>query len=165
MPAVRVNIRLRTIDRHIKDKHGTYRSLAPLEMNVLNRYAERMIRKIRSGWPIDTGTSWGKWQWEIYPFPGETALVIENPMDYTTYVHPAGTAPNPSAAGSIGSSYAGRKIQEAFNEIKFPLTTALKREIDRTEARKAQAKQESTARPWTLAERLRRIAEARAADR
>ena len=165
MPAVRVNIRLRTIDAYIKQKHGRYRSLSSPEMGVLNRYAERMIRKIRSGWPIDTGTSWGKWQWEIYPFPGETALVIENPMDYTTYVHPAGTAPNPSRAGSLGSSYAGRQLQSAFNEIKFPLTVALKREIDRTEARTRQATTERVQRPWPLAERLRLISEARAADR
>jgi len=165
MPAVRVNIRLRTIDRYIKEKHGRYRSLSSMEMVVLNRYAERMIRKIRSGWPIDTGTSWGKWQWMTVPTPGETMLIIENPMDYTTYVHPAGTAPNPSAAGSLGSSYAGRKIQEAFKDIKFPLTVALKREIDRTEARTRQATTEETRRPWTLAERLRLIAEARAVDR
>tara|TARA_R100000808_G_scaffold7939_1_gene22751 strand:- start:4528 stop:5028 length:501 start_codon:yes stop_codon:yes gene_type:complete len=165
MPAVRVNIRFRTIDAYIKQKHGTYRSLTPMEMNVANRYAERMIRQIRAQWPIDTGTSWGKWQWEIYPFPGETAIIIENPMDYTTYVHPAGTAPNPSAAGSLGSSYAGRLIKSAFNEIKHPLTVAMKREIDRTETRTARAKEEPTKRPWSLAERLRLIAEARRSDR
>tara|TARA_R110002073_G_scaffold110569_6_gene246871 strand:- start:8931 stop:9434 length:504 start_codon:yes stop_codon:yes gene_type:complete len=161
MPAVRVNIRLRTVDAYIKEKHGRYRSINPAEQNVVNRYAERMIRKIRNNWPIDTGTSWGKWQWMVNPTPGQTMLIIENPMDYTTYVHPAGTSPNPSTAGSLSSSYAGRQLQAAFNEVKHPLNVALKREIDRTEARTRKATTEPATRPWSLAERLRLISEAR----
>ena len=88
-------------------------------------------------------------------------LIIENPMDYTTYVHPAGTSPNPSTAGSLSSSYAGRQLQAAFNEVKHPLNVALKREIDRTEARTRKATTEPATRPWSLAERLRLISEAR----
>jgi hypothetical protein len=87
--------------------------------------------------------------------------VIENPMDYTTFVHPAGTAPNPSASGALASSYAGRLITQAFNATKNQMVAAIKRQIDREEGRR-QRPAEPAERTWDLAERLRLIAEARA---
>lgn len=162
MPAVRANIRLKSIDLYIRRKHGRPRSLEPAELDIVDRYAERMIRQIRSRWPMDTGTSWAKWQWEVKGQPGDASLVIENPMDYTTFVHPAGTAPNPSTSGSLATSYAGRLIRSAFNENKGPMVSALKRQIERTESRRQARRDEPTERTWDLAERLRLIAEARA---
>jgi len=158
MPAVRATIRLRTVDDYIRRVHGRYRSLTAIEMAVANNYARRIINAIRARWPIDTGTSWGKWQWNLIPFPGETAIVIENPMNYTTYVHPAGTAPNPSAAGALGSSYAGRLISQEVRTVKLGLTSALKRAIDATEKRRAPAE---TRQVLTIQDRLRLISEAR----
>lgn len=162
MAAVRANIRLRSIDLYVRQKHGTARSLLPAELDIVDRYAERMIRQIRAGWPMDTGTSWGAWQWEITGQPGAASLVIENPMDYTTFVHPAGTAPNPSTAGALASSYAGRLITAAFNENKNQMVAAIKRQIDREEGRRQSRTAEPEGRVWDLAERLRVIAESRA---
>ncbi len=162
MPAVRANIRLKSIDVYIRQKHGTARSLLPAELDIVDRYAAQMIRQIRSQWPMDTGTSWGAWQWEVQGQPGAASLVIENPMDYTTFVHPAGTAPNPSAAGALASSYAGRLITQAFNATKNQMVAAIKRQIDREEGRRQTRRAEPTERTWDLAERLRLIAEARA---
>tara|TARA_R110000824_G_scaffold8173_1_gene37013 strand:+ start:1226 stop:1747 length:522 start_codon:yes stop_codon:yes gene_type:complete len=158
MPAVRATIRLRTIDEYIRRVHGKNRSLTAIEMAVANNYARRIINAIRDNWPIDTGTSWGKWQWSLIPYPGEAAIVIENPMNYTTYVHPAGTAPNPSAAGSLASSYAGRLIGQEVRAVKAGLTAALKRAIDATEKRRAPTAPREV---MTIQDRLRLIREAR----
>ena len=163
MPAVRATIRFRTIDAYIRRVHGRYRSLTSLEGSVVDQYADRIIRGIRARWPIDTGTSWGKWQYKQISWPGEIALIIENPMNYTTYVHPSGTAPNPSAAGSLASSYAGRLISEEVQAVKAGLLAALKRAIDATEARTAPA--DEPREILTIQDRIRLIEEAREARR
>jgi len=160
MPAVRATIRLRTVDDYIRRVHGRNRSLNRTESAIIDQYADRIIRRIRAQWPIDTGTSWGKWQYKQIPWPGEIALVIENPMNYTTFVHPAGTAPNPSKSGSIASSYAGRLISQQVQSVKAGLVAALRRAIDATEAQTAAPEEFREIR--TIQDRIRLLQKARA---
>ena len=47
MGEVSVEIKLQSIDRFIKRKHGSYRRMTTRENNILNQYVWEMVQKIQ----------------------------------------------------------------------------------------------------------------------
>ena len=125
MGAVRVTIRLQSVDDYIRRKHGRPRAFVPNETRALAAWGDRMMQYIKARWPVDTGTSRDRWEYYIDPTPGTMAIVIENPMYYADFVHyVGGNADNP-----LWSSL----IPEAFNLIKSAMLTAAYSAVDATE--------------------------------
>ncbi len=125
MGAVRVTIRLKSVDDYIRRKHGRPRAFVPNETRALAAWGDRMMQYIKDRWPVDTGTSRDRWEYYIDPTPGTMAIVIENPMYYADFVHyVGGNADNP-----LWSSL----IPEAFNLIKSAMLTAAYNAVDATE--------------------------------
>lgn len=89
MGAVRVNIKLRSIDDFIVREHGSRRSLTPWESEYLERFAQLITQSIRERWPVDTGTSRDRWTVMATGTGGDVGLIIENPMYYAEFVHNA----------------------------------------------------------------------------
>jgi hypothetical protein len=116
--AVRVEIRLRKLDRYIRLAHGAPRALTPLEEDVLERFAMKMLQAIRDRWPVDTGTSRDAWNIELKGLPGQMAFIIENPMYYVEYVH---------------DELWERLIPAVWKAVEGPLMFAIKAKVDRTE--------------------------------
>ena len=123
--SVEVNIRLRTIEQHIRRRHGKDRLPTPDEGFVIRQYAGRIIDYIKRRWPVDTGTSRDRWVYEIFANVGELFITIENPMYYAEYVHYAGGTPDDLLWQTL--------TQEAFQVYKDALNQDVARQIDRTE--------------------------------
>ncbi len=120
MGAVSVDIKLKSIDRYIRLKHGQPRALTFDERFVLVKFADLIQQAIRDRWPVDTGTSRDRWQVWSVPTAGDLAIMIENPMFYAEYVH---------------EGLWERLIPAVWNAVKGEVISALKKEIDRTERR------------------------------
>lgn len=118
--AVRVNIRLQSIDKYIVAKHGRPRALTPNEDDLLESFAQLITQAIRDQWPVDTGTSRDRWTVTATGRGGDVGLVVENPMFYAEYVH--------------DELYA-RLIPQIWNAVKRNLIAGLKLRIDETEKR------------------------------
>lgn len=125
--AVRLNIRLRTLDEYVAKRHGAQRALTPHESNAIYDFADRMLQYIKDRWPVDTGTSRDRWTYVLNGTPGQMGLTIENPMFYAEYVHYAG--------GSDDSPLWETLLPEAFNMVKDALMAAVLAAVDKTEQR------------------------------
>ena len=123
--SVEVTIRLRSIEQHIRRRHGKDRLPTPREGFVIRQYAGQVINYIKRRWPVDTGTSRDRWTYEIFADVGELSITIENPMYYAEYVHYAGGTPEDELWKTL--------IQEAFAVYKDALNQDVAREIDKTE--------------------------------
>ena len=120
MGAVSVDIKLKSIDRYIRLKHGQPRALTFDERFVLRQFAQLIQQAIRDRWPVDTGTSRDRWQVWSVPTAGDLAIMVENPMFYAEYVH---------------EGLWERLIPAVWNAVKGEVINALKKEIDKTESR------------------------------
>jgi len=123
--AVRVDIRLRSIEDYIKKTNRRARITTPREEMAIELYADRMIDHIKQGWPVDTGTSRDRWQYELKISTGDIRIVIENPMYYAEYVHRKG--------GSPEDPLWQRLVPEAFNMHKDQMLIAVRAEVDKTQ--------------------------------
>ena len=123
--SVEVNIRLRSVEQHIRRTHGQDRKPTPNEGFVIRQYAGEIINYIKRRWPVDTGTSRDRWVYTLSFNVGELFIRIENPMFYAEYVHYEGGTPE--------DPLWLRLVPEAFQVYKDALNEAAAREIDKTE--------------------------------
>lgn len=124
MAAVVQEVALTSIERLIVSLHGEYREMAPREINLLDMAGEAVIRGIRSVWPRDTSTSYDNWSFEVSPYP-RVGFIVENPIEYVTFVHLAGTPPNPPLVDTL--------LPTVINAVIPQLLPLLREEIYRTE--------------------------------
>ena len=123
--AVRVSIRLKSIEDHIKKRHGKIRNPTPGEKARIQYWANRVIEYIKANWPVDTGTSRDRWVHEMSAINGQVILNIENPMFYSEYVHRSG--------GTAEDPLWERLVPEAWGIFKDQLISETQMEIDGTE--------------------------------
>ena len=137
-----MNIRLKSIEKHIVKKHGRARSLTPAEQDVLTFWLEILMAAIRNAWPVETGTSRDRWNAHAIPAFGDLGIVIENPMYYAEFVHRKGES------GELWRSL----VPNSWNAIKVLALAALRKKIDETEEKIAQIRQRTgrTLREVTL---------------
>ena len=131
MGEVSAEIKLQSIDRFIKRKHGSYRRLTIRETNILHQYISDMTSAIESQWPILTGYSIVRWTWRDGSRLGDTKFFLENKAWYADWVHPKGV--RRSNWIWLGRALWQDLIPEVFNEFKPGLLSDLKKEIERTE--------------------------------
>jgi hypothetical protein len=123
--AVAVDIRLRSIEEHIRTRHGKDRKPTPTEVFIIADAVEDVVNYIKRRWPVDTGTSRDRWTYQLLFNAGELVIVIENPMYYAEYVHNRGGTPE--------DPLWSRLVPEAWNAHKVQMLQALRAEIDKTE--------------------------------
>ena len=63
--AVAVDIRLKSIEEHIRRRHGKDRKPTPSESFVIRGFAGDVVSYIKRRWPVDTGTSRDRWTYEL----------------------------------------------------------------------------------------------------
>lgn len=131
MGEVSVEIKLQSIDRFIKRKHGSYRRMTTRENNILNQYVWEMVQKIQQDWPILTGYSIVRWSWRNDSSVGDTRFFLENKAWYADWVHRKGV--RRSNWRWLGRALWQELVPEVFNELKPGLLRDLKKEIERTE--------------------------------
>ena len=127
MPAVEVTLAFDSMVAYVRRAHGSPRELTADEDDLLWEFGDNVVTHVQDLWPADTSTSRDLWSFYTVSTASEIAVVIENPMDYATYVHPAGTEP--------GEWYYIEAITAARDLYKEPFLAALKAEIDSTEKR------------------------------
>ena len=123
MAGVSVDIRLKSIEKHVVKAHGSARSLTPAEFSVLSFWMEVLIQTIKNGWPVDTGTSRDRWEISAVTSFGDYAILIENPMYYAEWVHRSGSR------GELWRTL----IPGSWNSLKLVILAALRKKIDETE--------------------------------
>ena len=123
--SVEVNIRLRSIEQHIRRVHGADRNPTPNETQTIATHVEDILNYIKRRWPVDTGTSRDRWMYRLSFNVGELFVRIENPMYYSEYVHYAGGTPE--------DPLWSRLVPEAFQAYAAAMNQAVAREIDKTE--------------------------------
>ena len=123
--SVEVNIRLRSIEQHIRRRHGTDRKPTPNETQAIASFLEDILNYVKRRWPVDTGTSRDRWMYRLSFNVGELIVSLENPMFYAEYVHYSGGTPE--------DPLWSRLVPEAFHAFKDAMNEAVAREIDKTE--------------------------------
>jgi hypothetical protein len=123
--SVAVNIRLRSIEQHIRRRHGQDRKPTPNERFIIRSHVEDILNYVKRRWPVDTGTSRDRWMYRLSFDVGELFVRLENPMFYAEYVHNAG--------GSPEDPLWSRLVPEAFQAFKDAMNQAVAREVDKTE--------------------------------
>ena len=123
--SVEANIRLRSIEQHIRRRHGEDRKPTPNETQTIATHVEDILNYIKRRWPVDTGTSRDRWMYRLSFNVGELFVRIENPMYYSEYVHYAGGTPE--------DPLWSRLVPEAFQAYAAAMNQAVAREIDKTE--------------------------------
>ena len=81
--------RLRSVERHLRRKHGESRVLSAGEFMVLLSGAQDVLIQLRNRWPVVTGRS--RAGWDVAPI--QTPFLgyrVTNDVDYAQYVHRAG---------------------------------------------------------------------------
>ena len=94
MSALDFDIKLQSVERFLKRKHGGQRLLTAGEQLVLIAGAQEILAQLKAGWPIDTGRSIAGWDVAVVTraFIGFT---VTNRVDYAEYVHRKGEGPDP----------------------------------------------------------------------
>ena len=123
--SVEANIRLRSIEQHIRRRHGEDRKPTPNETQTIATHVEDVLNYIKRRWPVATGTSRDRWMYRLSFNVGELFVRIENPMYYAEYVHYAGGTPE--------DPLWSRLVPEAFQAYAAAMNQAVAREIDKTE--------------------------------
>ena len=131
MGAVSAEIRLSSIDRFIRKKHGSYRRMTNRELNTLTKYIQEIVHVIESDWPILTGYSIVRWTWRNESSVGSTKFILENKAWYADWVHSKGT--RRVHWRWSGEAIWKKLVPRAFNQIKGAMLRDLKKEIERTE--------------------------------
>lgn len=126
MANVVYRVALASIDAYVVRVHGRPRELTLGERRVLIAYGDRMVDDLREEWPVDTGFSRDQWFMRISGRAGQVAIVLENPVDYVSFVHRAGQPALPPLWTLLLPEVVGRYAQSMLAD--------LRRAIDRTEA-------------------------------
>ena len=92
--SIDLDIQLRSVERHLRRKHGEMRVLSAGEFIVLLAGAQDLLVQLRQGWPVVTGRSRAGWDVQAIqtPFIGYR---VTNGVDYSQYVHRSGEGPDP----------------------------------------------------------------------
>jgi hypothetical protein len=92
--SIDLDIQLRSVERHLRRKHGSARLLTAGEQIVLIAGSQDILIQLRSGWPVVTGRSIAGWNVRpvFRPFLGYR---VTNEVDYSQYVHRSGEGPDP----------------------------------------------------------------------
>lgn len=126
MANVVYRVALASIDAYVVRAHGRPRELTLAERRVLIAYGDRIIDDLSDEWPVDTGLSRDAWFYRVSGKAREVAIVVENPVDYVSFVHRAGTPEIPPLWTTL--------IPEIVNRYAAMLLADLRAAIDRTEA-------------------------------
>lgn len=97
MAAVIFRANLTSLDLFVRQAHGEWRELTPLEAAILLDGIERTVDYIKEQWPVDTGTSKDSWTYDTSGANERASWVeFQNPMYYAEFVHyPGGNPENP----------------------------------------------------------------------
>lgn len=123
---IEVVLRLRTVEAHLRMRHGRMRDLGVDELRVLDTHAADILDSIQAQWPVDTSTSRDSFLYTLRADVSEIAIVIENDTDYAEYVHRAGTPADPPLYETL--------IPAVWATEAPALVSDLKAAIDATEA-------------------------------
>ena len=139
--SVDLDIQLRSVERHLKRKHGERRVLTAGEFMVLLSGGQDVLIQLRAGWPIVTGRSRAGWDVQAIqrPFIGYR---VSNGVDYSQWVHRSGEGPD----GPLWE----RQMLIIRDTILPPIVERLNRTISETE-RYSQPAQEQPQRSLFLA--------------
>ena len=126
MAGVRYKVELKSIDAYLRSVHGSARELTVAERRVLTAYADRMVDDIANEWPVDTGLSRDSWYSTVSGKAGGIYIAIENPIDYSVWVHRANTPEIPPLWSTL--------IPEVVRRYSARLIADLRQAINTTEA-------------------------------
>ena len=94
MTALDFDIRLQSIERFLKRKHGGQRLLTAGEQIILIAGAQEILAQLKAGWPIRTGRSIAGW--DVAPVTRDfIGYKVSNRVDYAEFVHRRGEGPDP----------------------------------------------------------------------
>jgi len=124
--AIRVPVRLASIEAYIVQRHGSARQLSLMERRVLRGFADQIVLDIQEVWPIDTGLSQSAFESVMHSQVGSIGFDIFNDVDYVEFVHRAGDASKTPLWTTV--------IPAIIQGYGPRLVAAMKRAIDRTEA-------------------------------
>jgi len=151
MSAIRIPIRLQSVDRAIARLHGFPRRLAPREERKLDDWGYEIIKRIRAKWPVDTGTSRAAWNFVSSNQPGDVSITLENPMHYSSFVHYRGS---PKAKGRHGDwltpSVYEELIPRIWAELQDRIVSSMIREVEITEKEYKRRQEEIGAAPSAI---------------
>ena len=143
MSAIRIPIRLQSVDRAITRLHGFPRRLAPSEERKLDDWGYEIIKRVRDKWPVDTGTSRAAWNFVSSNQPGDVSITLENPMWYASFVHYRGS---PKAKGRHGDwlvpAVYEELIPQVWAELQERIVRSMIREVEITEKEYRRQQQE-----------------------
>ena len=92
MSALDFDIKLQSVERFLKRKHGSMRLLTAGEQLVLIAGAQEILAQLKAGWPIDTGRSIAGW--DVAPVTRDfIGYKVSNRVDYAEFVHRRGEGP------------------------------------------------------------------------
>jgi hypothetical protein len=131
MGDVSVEIKLRSVDSLIRQKHGSVRLLTIREQNILTEYAYSIVREVENDWPILTGYSIVRWAPRLDLGAGNSRIFIENAAWYADWVHSKGV--RRSSYRWLGRPLYQDLVASAWERVKPHLIRDMKLEIERTE--------------------------------
>ncbi len=121
MPGIRYPVHLSSVETYIRAVNGAPRGLTADESDIVFEYASQITSDIEDAWPVDTSTSRDAWSFEVNGSAGEIGFTLENDVDYASYVHLAGTPPEPplweTLLPATIQSYAGNLLRDLRTEI------------------------------------------------
>ena len=131
--SIDLDIQLRSVERHLRRKHGEKRALTAGEFIVLLAGAQDVLVQLRQGWPVVTGRSRAGWDVQAIqqPFIGYR---VTNSVDYSQYVHRAGEGPDPLWE---------QQMLAIRDQVLPPVVERLNRTITETERYSQPAQQEA----------------------
>ena len=92
MTALDFDIKLQSVERFLKRKHGGQRLLTAGEQLVLIAGAQEILAQLKAGWPIVTGRSIAGW--DVAPVTRDfIGYKVSNRVDYAEFVHRRGEGP------------------------------------------------------------------------
>ena len=155
--SVDLDIRLRSVERYLRRKHGSSRTLTAGEFMVLVSGGQDVLIQLRLGWPVVTGRS--RAGWDVAPVQRPfLGYRVTNGVDYAQWVHRAGEGPDPLWE---------EQLLLIRDRILPPIVARLKRTIAETERYSQQQQQQQsiflsaprqqTASVFSQARRLRRL--------
>ena len=132
MGEVSVEIKLQSVDKLIRQKHGSTRLLTMQEQNIITEYAYSIVEDVERDWPILTGYSIVRWAPRIDLKAGNSRIFIENAAWYADWVHSKGV--RRSSYRWLGRPLYQGLVASAWEKSKPHLIRDMKIAIERTES-------------------------------
>ncbi len=84
-------IRLASVERMIRARHGSDRALIFDELLIVRDFASTVVEEVRWAWPVETGLSRSGWTFTMINRAGELSVTIVNRIPYVQYIRRRGT--------------------------------------------------------------------------